>query len=66
MFDKTKEVCQSPEQELKQNIRAKMSESTSFTVGDIIRIPNYETCKGYRVWKIVGVYLGGFKARRNL
>ncbi len=38
-----------------------MSESPSFTVGDIIRIPNYDTCKGYRVWKVIGVYLGGLK-----
>lgn len=38
-----------------------MSKSPSFTVGDIIGIPNYDTCKGYRVWKVIGVYLGGLK-----
>ncbi len=38
-----------------------MTENNFFTVGDIIRVPNYDTCKGYRVWKVVGVYLGGLK-----
>ena len=32
-----------------------------FKVGDIIRMPNYKTSKGYRVWKIIGCYLGGEK-----
>ena len=30
----------------------------TFKVGDIIRMPRYETSSGYRVWKVIGCYLG--------
>ena len=36
-------------------------ESQKFTVGDIIRMPNYGTVGGYRCWKIIGPYLGNVK-----
>lgn len=29
-----------------------------FKPGDVIRIPNYPTCKGFRVWMIKDVTLG--------
>lgn len=32
-----------------------------FNVGDVIRLPNYTTCGGYRCWKIVGIHLGAVK-----
>ena len=33
-----------------------------YSVGDVIRHENYETVGGgWRVWKVVGVYLGGAK-----
>ena len=35
------------------------SPSRIYTVGDVIRMPNYKTKGGYRVWKIIGCYLGG-------
>lgn len=36
-------------------------DNPKYTVGDTIRMPHYDTMpKGtFRVWKIVGVYLGG-------
>lgn len=33
----------------------------SYSVGEVIRIPHYETAGGFRVWKVVGVHLGGEK-----
>ncbi len=32
-----------------------------FMIGDVIRLPNYETCGGFRCWKIVGHHLGVVK-----
>ena len=30
----------------------------SFKVGDVIRLPRYKTSTGYRVWQIIGCYVG--------
>jgi len=36
------------------------TETRKFTVGDVIRMPGYQTQPGrFRCWKVVGVYLGG-------
>lgn len=35
--------------------------SHSYSVGDTLRMPHYETAGGFRVWKVVGVHLGGEK-----
>jgi hypothetical protein len=32
-----------------------------FTVGDVIRMPHYPTCGGFRCWKVIGEHLGGVK-----
>ena len=32
-----------------------------FKAGDVIRMPHYPTCGGFRCWKVTGVYLGGVK-----
>lgn len=32
-----------------------------YSVGDVIRHENYETAGGYRVWLVIGVFLGGEK-----
>lgn len=31
---------------------------TKYDLGDILRIPNYPTCGGTRVWEVTGVFLG--------
>ena len=36
-----------------------MNELQRFAVGDVIRMPNYPTCGGFRCWKVVGEHLGG-------
>lgn len=35
--------------------------SRSYSVGETLRMPHYETAGGFRVWKVVGVHLGGEK-----
>jgi len=30
-----------------------------FAVGDVTTIPNHETVKGYRIWRVEGIHLGG-------
>lgn len=35
-----------------------MNDATTYSVGDILRMPNYVTASGFRVWKIVGCHLG--------
>lgn len=35
------------------------AKTASFKVGDIIRMPHYETSGGFRVWAVHGVHLGG-------
>jgi hypothetical protein len=42
------------------NFNAK-STKRSFSTGDTLRMPHYETAGGYRVWKVEGVHLGGEK-----
>jgi hypothetical protein len=37
------------------------STKRSFSTGDTLRMPHYETAGGYRVWKVEGVHLGGEK-----
>lgn len=32
---------------------------SSFSVGDVIRLPHYPTAGGFRVWKVIGCFLGG-------
>jgi len=32
-----------------------------FRVGDIIRMPHYATCGGFRCWKVIAEILGGVK-----
>jgi hypothetical protein len=34
-------------------------EAKTFVVGDTIRMPHYATAGGFRVWKVIGQYLGG-------
>lgn len=36
-------------------------DTQKFTVGDVIRMPNYKTAGGFRCWKVVGQHLGGEK-----
>lgn len=36
-----------------------MAKKVSFKVGDVLRLPHYETSGGFRVWQVVGVHLGG-------
>lgn len=33
----------------------------SFSVGDVVRMPNYELAGGYRAWVVVGCHLGASK-----
>jgi len=35
--------------------------SRNYSVGETLRMPHYETAGGFRVWKVVGVHLGGEK-----
>lgn len=35
-----------------------MSEQIHPTVGDTIRLPHYKTAGGFRVWQIIGCFLG--------
>ena len=42
-----------------RNLIEKCFEPTRFKPGDTIRMPHYETSGGFRVWKVVGVHLGG-------
>lgn len=35
-----------------------MKTKIELTVGDTIRLENYKTAGGFRVWKVVGVHLG--------
>ena len=32
-----------------------------FRIGDVIRIPHYPTCGGFRCWKVMAETLGGVK-----
>lgn len=38
-----------------------MSNRKQYRVGDVIRLPHYETAGGFRVWQVVAVKLGGTK-----
>ena len=42
-----------------RNVIEKCHEKKLLTTGDTIRMPNYETAGGFRVWKIIGTHLGG-------
>lgn len=33
--------------------------NTTYTVGDVIRMKHYPTAGGFRVWKVIGVHIGG-------
>ena len=40
---------------------AKLDDPQRYHVGDTIRMKHYSTAGGYRVWHVIGVYLGGLK-----